>query len=112
MIIAERDLIRLPRASELLLAVTVQPNMFMLLFRYAFAWVFDFVALMVATSEAAYSLGFVSMFPLTFISSAFVPVSSMPSVLRAFAREHPFTLPVDAMRELWLGRPLRYSVWG
>src|SRR5437588_3757934 len=36
MIIAERNLVRLPRAPELLLAFTVQPIMFVLLFRYVF----------------------------------------------------------------------------
>jgi ABC-type multidrug transport system permease subunit len=48
----------------------------------------------------------------TFISSAFVPVESMPSALQWFAEINPFTVTVDAMRALWLGAPAGDSVWG
>src|SRR5579875_2693396 len=57
----------------------------LLLFGYAFSWVFAFVGLLVSSPEAANSAGFIAVFPLTFISSAFVPVRSMPAALRAFA---------------------------
>ena len=50
----------------------------MVLFGYAFSWVFAFLGMLVSTPEAANSLGFMLVFPLTFISSAFVPVDSMP----------------------------------
>ena len=52
------------------------------------------------------------MFPLTFISSAFVPVESMPDALQWFAEINPFTVVVDAMRSLWLGAPAGNDVWG
>ena len=84
----------------------------LLLFGYAFSWVFAFLGLLVSTPEAANSVGFIAVFPLTFISSAFVPVGSMPSVLRAIAKVNPFTVTVDAMRELWIGVPSGNSVWG
>ena len=45
----------------------------LLLFGYAFSWVFAFLGLLVSTPEAANSVGFIAVFPLTFISSAFVP---------------------------------------
>ncbi len=84
----------------------------LLLFGYAFSWVFALVGLLVSTPEAANSAGFIAVFPLTFISSAFVPVSSMPAVLRAFAQVNPFTIVVDAMRALWIGAPAGNYVWG
>jgi len=84
----------------------------LLLFGYAFSWFFAFVGLLVSSPESANSVGFIAVFPLTFISSAFVPVRSMPSVLRAFANVNPFTIIVDAMRHLWLGAPAHNSVWG
>ncbi len=84
----------------------------LLLFGYAFSWVFAFLGMLVSTAEAANSVGFIVVFPLTFISSAFVPVSSMPPVLRAFAEVNPFTITVDAMRALWLGAPAQDNVWG
>jgi ABC transporter DrrB family efflux protein len=84
----------------------------LLLLGYAFSWVFAFVGMLVSSAEAANSVGFIVIFPLTFISSAFVPVSSMPSVLRSFAEVNPFTITVDAMRSLWLGAPAGNDVWG
>ena len=84
----------------------------LLLFGYAFSWVFAFLGLLVSSPEAANSVGFIAVFPLTFISSAFVPVDSMPEPLQAFAEVNPFTIVVDAMRALWLGAPAGNNVWG
>ncbi|HEV3284047.1 MAG TPA: ABC transporter permease [Solirubrobacteraceae bacterium] len=84
----------------------------LLVFGYAFSWVFAFLGMLVSTPEAANSVGFIAVFPLTFISSAFVPVQSMPEPLRAFAEVNPFTITVDAIRSLWLGAPAGNNVWG
>ncbi len=84
----------------------------LLLFGYAFSWVFALVGLIATTPESANSVGFLAVFPLTFISSAFVPVSTMPAVLKAFAQVNPFTIVVDAMRALWIGEPAGNYVWG
>ena len=84
----------------------------LLLFGYAFSWVFALLGLIVSSPEAANSLGFIAVFPLTFISSAFVPVESMPAALKWFAEINPFTIIVDAMRALWIGDPAHNSVWG
>jgi len=83
----------------------------LLAFGYAFSWVFALLGLLVSSPEAANSLGFIAVFPLTFISSAFVPVDSMPAALQWFAEVNPFTIVVDAMRTLWLDAP-GGSVWG
>ena len=84
----------------------------LLLFGYAFSWVFAFVGLSVSSPEAANSFGFIAIFPLTFVSSAFVPVFTMPAGLRWFANINPFTYVVDAMRHLWIGFPAGNHVWG
>ena len=85
----------------------------LLLFGYAFSWVFALLGLLVSSPESANSLGFIAVFPLTFISSAFVPVDSMPAPLQWFAENlNPFTIVVDAMRALWLGAPAGNSIWG
>jgi ABC transporter DrrB family efflux protein len=84
----------------------------LLLFGYAFSWVFAFLGLLVSSPEAANSVGFIAVFPLTFISSAFVPVASMPEPLKSFADVNPFTVVVDAMRALWVGAPAGNYIWG
>jgi len=84
----------------------------MLLFGYAFSWVFAFVGLTSSSPEAAQALGFIAIFPLTFASSAFVPIESMPSWLEGFANVNPFTVMTDAMRSLWVDTPAGNDVWG
>jgi ABC transporter DrrB family efflux protein len=84
----------------------------LLVFGYAFSWVFALVGMVASTPEGANSVGFIAIFPLTFISSAFVPVASMPEPLKAFAEVNPFTVIVDAIRALWLGAPAGNYVWG
>jgi ABC transporter DrrB family efflux protein len=84
----------------------------MLLFGYAFSWIFAFLGLTASSPESAQSLGFIWIFPLSFASSAFVPVDSMPDWLQAFAEVNPFTIVVDAMRALFIGAPAGNSIWG
>ena len=112
LVLAERNLVRLPRAPDLLIAFTIQPVMFVLLFGSAFSWIFALLGMSVSSPEAANGVGFTLIFPITFISAAFVPVGSMPDGLRQFAEVNPITVVVDAMRALWLGAPAGDSVWG
>jgi ABC-2 type transport system ATP-binding protein len=67
-------------------------------FGFALSWIFAFVALAVRGAEAAQSAGFVVIFPLVFASSVFVPVSSMPDWLQAFAKASPVTLTANTAR--------------
>jgi ABC transporter DrrB family efflux protein len=83
----------------------------MLLFGYAFSWIFAYCGLTASSGESAQAIGFIVIFPITFISSAFVPVDSMPSWLQAIAENNPFTTVVDAMRALWVDAPAGNDVW-
>src|SRR5688572_13582809 len=78
---------------------------------YSFSWVFAFLGLTASSPEAANAYGFTILFPVTFISSAFVPVESMPDWLQPFAEHNPFTTMVDAARALFLGTPAGNDVW-
>ena len=70
-------------------------------FSFAFSWVSAFIGLAVRSVEAAQSAGFIWLFPLTFASSAFVPVSTMPAWLQAFAAHNPISVLSDALRGLF-----------
>ena len=63
----------------------------LLLFGYAFSWIFALIGMSVSSPEAANGLGFTLIFPITFISSAFVPVESMPAGLEQVAEANPVT---------------------
>jgi ABC-2 type transport system permease protein/oleandomycin transport system permease protein len=82
-----------------------------LLIGYAFSWVFAFIGLVSSSPEAANAIGFTILFPVTFISSAFVPVDSMPSWLQPIAEHNPFTTMVNATRALFLDTPAGNDVW-
>jgi ABC-2 type transport system permease protein/oleandomycin transport system permease protein len=84
----------------------------LLLIGYAFSWVFAFIGLVASSPEASNAYGFTILFPLTFVSSAFVPVESMPSWLEGVAEVNPFTTMVDAARALFLDTPAGNDVWG
>ncbi len=83
----------------------------LLLLGYAFSWVFALVGLFSSTPETANAIGFTLIFPLTFASSVFVPVNTMPDGLRQVAEANPFTTVSDAVRALWLGTPANTDVW-
>jgi ABC-2 type transport system permease protein/oleandomycin transport system permease protein len=84
----------------------------LLLFGFAFSWVFAVIGMSVSSPEAANGIGFTLIFPITFISSAFVPVESMPDGLEQFAEVNPVSVVVDAMRALWLDAPAGDAIWG
>ena len=83
----------------------------LLLIGYAFSWVFAFIGLSSSSPEAANAYGFTILFPITFVSSAFVPVDTMPSWLQPIAEHNPFTYMVNAARALFLGIPAENNVW-
>jgi ABC-2 type transport system permease protein len=93
-------------AGEIVLGLVL-----VLLLGYAFSWIFALVGLFSSSPETANSLGFTLIFPLTFASSVFVPVSTMPDGLRQFAEVNPFTTISDAIRSLWIGTPAHSDVW-
>lgn len=87
------------------------------LFGFAFLWVFITVGLFAKTPEAAQGMALL-IFPLSFVSSAYVPVGSMPGWMQAFAEHQPLTSMVNAVRVLTqgpaaaalLGHPVGYYV--
>jgi ABC transporter DrrB family efflux protein len=70
----------------------------MLLFGFALSWVGVALGSLVRTPEALQGLIFMTVFPLTFASSAFVPTQTMPDWLRLFAENQPMTLVVNSVR--------------
>ncbi|MGP3954151.1 ABC transporter permease [Streptomyces sp. 7N604] len=82
----------------------------LLLLGYAFSWIGALIGLSVRSPEAATSGGLIWLFPLTFISNAFVPADNMPTVLRHIAEWNPFSATVQACRELFGNLPATYPV--
>jgi ABC transporter DrrB family efflux protein len=83
----------------------------LLVLSFSFSWVGAAIGLAVRNPEAVQAAGLIWLFPLTFASSAFVPISTMPGWLRTFASNQPITKLVDAVRAWVLGRPVGSSAW-
>jgi ABC-2 type transport system permease protein/oleandomycin transport system permease protein len=82
-----------------------------LAFAYALSWGSALIGLKARNAETAQAMAFPLLFPLTFASSAFAPVQSMPGWLQAFARNQPVTVVIDACRHLMVGGPIPGSTW-
>jgi ABC transporter DrrB family efflux protein len=78
----------------------------MLLFGFALSWLGVAAGALVRTPEALQGIMFAVVFPLTFVSSAFVPTDTMPDWMRLFAENQPMTHVVNAVRDLTLGTNL------
>jgi ABC-2 type transport system permease protein/oleandomycin transport system permease protein len=86
-------------------------TLLLLAFSYSLSWVQALFGLSVGSVEAANSAGFIWMFPLTFVSSAFVPPETMPSWLEPVANANPFTIVTNAARALYNGHPVGNDAW-
>ncbi|MBA2268235.1 MAG: ABC transporter permease [Thermoproteota archaeon] len=82
-----------------------------ILFSLAISWISAIMGLIVKSIEAAQWTGFIVIFPLTFVSSAFVPTDTMPGPLRFFAENQPLTHVIEAIRSWLVGTPIGDSGW-
>lgn len=88
------------------------------LYGFAFVWLFIAMGLFAGSPQAAQGLSFL-VFPLSFVSSAYVPVSTMPGWMQGFASNQPMTLMCNTVRLLTggpaaqrlLGHPVSYYLW-
>ena len=70
-------------------------------FAYAVSWIMAYVGLLVPSVEVVNNASFVVIFPLTFVSNAFVPQESFDGVLRTFVEWNPVSTVTQACRELF-----------
>jgi ABC transporter DrrB family efflux protein len=82
-----------------------------IVFGVAICCIAAFTGLAIGDEESVQAFGLIWLFPLTFLSSAFVPIDTMPGWLQAFANNQPVTYVVDTMRALALGGPVAANLW-
>jgi ABC-2 type transport system permease protein len=73
----------------------------LLLFSYAFSWVMAYVGLLIPSVEVINNASFMVIFPITFVSNAFVPIETLPGPLQTFAEWNPVSALTQAVRELF-----------
>lgn len=77
----------------------------------AVACISAFTGLAIRDEESVQAFGFIWVFPLTFVSSAFVPIANMPGWLQAFAKNQPLSIFIEQLRALAIGGPLVLHGW-
>ena len=82
-----------------------------IVFGVAICCIAAYTGLAIGDEESVQAFGLIWLFPLTFLSSAFVPTDTMPGWLQAFANNQPFTYVVDTMRAMALGGPIEANLW-
>jgi ABC-2 type transport system permease protein len=82
-----------------------------LVFGFAFMWMFVFVGLVAGNVQAAQGMSLL-IFPLSFVSSAMVPVGTMPGWMQPIAENQPVTVMTNAVRSLALGDPALAGLGG
>jgi ABC transporter DrrB family efflux protein len=80
-------------------------------FGLAICCISAYTGLAIGDEESVQAFGLVWLFPLTFLSSAFVPIASMPGWLQAFANNQPVTFVINVMRSMALGGPIAADLW-
>ena len=79
-------------------------------FGLAICCISAFTGLAIGDEESVQAFGLIWVFPLTFISSAFVPIATMPGWLQAFAKNQPVTNVIDTMRAMAIGGPIETNL--
>jgi ABC-2 type transport system permease protein len=73
----------------------------LLFFSYAFSWVMALIGMSVKSPEIINNVSFLVLFPMTFLSNAFVPSETLPGPLRVFAEWNPVSALIQSTRELF-----------
>ena len=88
----------------------IVPAIFMIVlatvFGLAICTIAAFTGLAIGDEETVQAFGLIWLFPITFLSSAFVPIQSMPGWLQAFANNQPVTYVINAMRSMAIHGPI------
>ncbi len=67
---------------------------------WSLSWIFAWLGTVLRTAQAVQGVGMMIMFPLTFLSNAFVPLTTLPGWLQAFVKVNPVSLVIKAIRDL------------
>jgi ABC-2 type transport system permease protein len=78
---------------------------------WALSWIFAFFGVIARSASSVQGISFLVLFPLTFLSNAFVPADTMPDWLKWFVNVNPVSHLVTAVRELTSGSPVGGDVW-
>jgi ABC-2 type transport system permease protein len=75
-------------------------SVFVILFAWCLSWIFAFFGVIARTASSVQGFSFLVLFPLTFLSNAFVPVNTLPEWLKWFVNVNPVSHLITAIRDI------------
>jgi ABC-2 type transport system permease protein len=82
-----------------------------ILFAWCISWIFAFFGVIARTASSVQGISLLILFPLTFLSNAFVPVDTMPGWLQAFVNANPISHLIAAVRQLANYGTIGHDFW-
>ena len=78
---------------------------------WCMSWIFAFFGVIARTASSVQGISMIILFPLTFLSNAFVPIATLPKVLRYFAEYNPISHLISAVRALANTGVVTHDFW-
>ncbi|HVV26237.1 MAG TPA: ABC transporter permease [Candidatus Saccharimonadales bacterium] len=78
----------------------VAGGLLVIAFSWCISWIFAFFGVIARTASSVQGISLIILFPLTFLSNAFVPVNTMPHWLQSFVKANPLSHLIAAVRQL------------
>jgi ABC-2 type transport system permease protein len=89
----------------------IEASVFVILFAWCMSWIFAFFGVIARTAASVQGFSFLVLFPLTFLSNAFVPVDTLPDWLKWFATINPVSHLITAIREMVNQNTIGVDFW-
>jgi len=89
----------------------VASGLLVIAFAWCLSWIFAFLGMIAKSASGVQGISMLILFPLTFLSNAFVPISTLPGWLQAFVNFNPISHLISAIRELTTSGTIGSDFW-
>lgn len=93
------------------IAGVIAGGLLTMLFAWCISWIFAFFGVLARTASSVQGISLIILFPLTFLSNAFVPVKTLPHWLRTFVNFNPISHLISAVRQLANQGTIGHDFW-
>jgi ABC-2 type transport system permease protein len=89
----------------------VAAGLLVIAFAWCLSWIFAFLGMIAKSASGVQGISLLILFPLTFLSNAFVPISTLPGWLQGFVRINPISHLISAVRQLTTNGTIGNDFW-
>lgn len=89
----------------------IAASLLVIAFAWCLSWIFAFFGVIARSASSVQGISMIILFPLTFLSNAFVPVDTLPTWLQAFVNVNPLSHLITAIRDLVNSGAIHADFW-